>query len=161
MIQEKHIADERRGRGMVQAKVEFWRTAARAEFDEDKWEHIGKLSKLRSDTTAIEESKYLPKFEFESPRSYGERLVLSNDFGFSKDVLASYSQLCRSAAKSIKITGLPQELIDRFENNIDGNGTTWHIYFCEAFEELLNVGRIWGATDGFATSPKAFNLTNL
>jgi len=151
MIQKDHITDERPGRDIIEAQTEFWRTAARAEFDADKWSHIGQLQNLSNKTKATAESKYLPKFEFESPHSYAERLVLANDFGFSKDVIASYSQLCRSAAKTIKITGLPNDLRERFEKNIDGNGTTWEVYFCEAFDELLTVGRIWGATDTFET----------
>lgn len=152
MIQPDNITDERPNRRELKTKVHFWRTAVKAEFDAGKWAQMGNLSSLRNDTKAIEESRYLPKFSFESPRSYGERLVLSNDFGFSKDVIASYSQLCRAAAKSIEITGLSSELQDRFLHNIDGNGTTWDIYFCEAFEELLSVGRIWGATDTFQDS---------
>lgn len=153
MIQQKHIKDQYKNRLIEAKKIQFWRDAADGKLDAEKWRVLGAGRDAKTKSIYGPEHPYLLRFEYETDRSYIERLQLANDYALSKIVVDSYTELFRRAAKRIEIIGFSDELTEQFINNIDNQGSTWEVFMAEAFEDLLKVGLDYAATDSDEVRP--------
>lgn len=150
MIQNKHITDEYRGRDEVLKRIKLTRSAAEADMDCGRWEHRDVLYN-EGKANYVVDDKYsdplLRRFEFESSKSYYDRLQFAVTPGYTQLVVDSFSGIFAKVEKTLEIQGLNQELEEKIRTNIDNNGTDFEAFLTEAFRELLITAQAIAVTD--------------
>jgi hypothetical protein len=123
-------------------RIEFWRTAARSNFDEIFWSVQDKPA-----TKEDAESNFLVKAKYEDLKFYNSRAKTVVDSGFSEHVLKAFLHFWAIVEKKVELVGGAEDIKERFEENIDLKQTDISKFMDQLAEEFLVTNKVFVFVD--------------
>lgn len=155
MIQKDHLNDEHKSNDLVKKKLKLMRAAANSSLDDGRWSvsnndpslQVVGDGDLAVGLTQSRLDPFLPKFEYETPKSYMDRLQFLSSNGATEFVVGSYSTIFSKVEKVLECKEINDDLLSIIKNNIDGHGTSLDDFAEKIFREILITSYACVATD--------------